>query len=326
MTQKDKKKYNEILEKVGDKEKAQALYLRWKCLTDLYFLGTQVFGWERSTDKSGKRKRVDPKFHRWLAGLLEREEDKLILLPRGHLKSTWVKARIVQRILQCPNIRIGLFSVSARLVEQQLADIKMLICTPLLMRLFPDLIPNPGKDYRNWEKSTANMLTVRRDPGLGKVPQEPQVLALGSLAKITGMHIDEVYADDIIDPSTVTTVEQMRKSEDWWAFMQSILEIGGITTLIGTFYHYADLYNKIIRDMQFHKKNIFVRAAIENGKILYSSWFRHKDFERIKKRQGNYIFNCQYLLNRFRKRIRFSRPRSRRSWICPSRSTRITSR
>lgn len=299
MTFAEEKKYKELLSSVnGDETKAFDLWLRWKCLTDLYFLGCKIFGWEKSIDKTGKRKRVDPSFHRWLAHLLQKPEDKLILLPRGHLKSTWVKAAIVQDILRNPNIRIGLFSVSSRLVEQQLADIKRMFCTPLLLRLFPDIIPKPGKDYKNWQKSTADLLTIKRDKtSQSGALQAEQITALGSGAKITGMHIDKAYVDDIIDPSTVTTAEQMKKSEEWWEYIQSVLEIDGITTMVGTHYHWNDLYAKIIREKQFKRRNIYKRSAIENGKVLYSSWFTLEDFEKIKKRQSNYIFSCQYLLN-----------------------------
>lgn len=223
--------------------------------------------------------------------------DKLILVPRLHLKTTWVKLEIIRQILINPNIRIGLFSVTSRLVEQELRDIKVMLCNPALRELFPDIIPRPGKEYRNWEKSTANELTTRRDPSLGKPPQESQVTALGSGATIVGMHIDMAFCDDIIDPSTVTTVEQMKKTEDWWAYIQSVCELGAPITITGTFYHYNDIYNKIIRDRHFPKNRIFIRKAIENNKILYKSWFTFKDLDKIKKRQGNRIFANQYMLN-----------------------------
>jgi hypothetical protein len=221
----------------------------------------------------------------------------MILVPRLHLKTTWVKLEIIRQILINPNVRIGLFSVTSRLVEQELRDIKVMLCNPALRELFPDIIPDPGKEYRNWDKSTANELTTRRDSSLGKPPQESQVTALGSGATIVGMHIDMAFCDDIIDPSTVTTAEQMKKTEDWWAYIQSVCELGAPITMTGTFYHYNDIYNKIIRDRHFPKSRIFIRKAIENNKLLYKSWFTFKDLDKIKKRQGNRIFANQYMLN-----------------------------
>ena len=287
----------DLLEQLdGDAEKATHFYIRWKCLTDLFFLGSEVLGWGKSTDSSGRRKRVDPVFHRWLANLLQQENDKLLLVPRLHLKTTWVKARIAQRIVQNPNIRIGLFSENPRVVKGSLKHIKAILAQ--MQPFFPDIIPVPGKDYKNWAKSTENELTIKRDPSLGYVPEEmPQITALGAGAEVTGLHVDEIYADDPISKDTVTTAEQIEKSLDWWRFMQSVLEMGGLTTMTGTFYHYNDLYNTIIQEGHFPKKNIYIRPAVENGEILYKTWFTHKMLERLKKIQGNYIFSCQYMLN-----------------------------
>ena len=90
--------------------------------------------------------------------------------------------------------------------------------------------------------------------------------------------------------------------------MQSIVELDAEICMTGTFYHYSDLYNKIIRENQFSKNEIHIRRAIENGKVLYKSWFRMKDLMKIKQRQGNYIFNCQYLLNPIPKEDQFFPP------------------
>jgi hypothetical protein len=269
--------------------------LQYKCLTDLYFLGTEIFGWK--TAKEGWRRRVDPVFHKWVAWVLSLDEDVMALLPRGHLKSTWVKAKIVQDIIRNPDIRIGLFSVASRLVEQELADIKRLLATPLLRRLFPDIIPDPGKDFGGWDKSTATQLTVYREKNTGKSLQSEQVTALGSGSHIAGFHVDKAYLDDIIDPTTVTTAAMMQKTEEWWGYINSVLEVTGTITIIGTRYHYSDIYGKILKERHFKPKNIFVRKAIENGTPIYSTWFTKEDLDKIRKRQSNYVHNCQYYQN-----------------------------
>lgn len=269
------------------------LFLRHKALTDLFFLGYEILGWKNA--KLGKRRRIDPKFHKWLAGKIQLPGDKLILVPRLHLKTTWIKLRIIQMILENPNIRIGLFSVTTNLVEDELADIKRMLDNPILVELFPEIVPRREKLDRSWEKSTHDQLTLKRDPRLGKIPQEPQIRVVGVGSKITGMHFDVAFVDDILDDSTTQTPDAMRKTEAWWAYVQSIFELDCETTMTGTFYHYSDLYNKIIREKQF--KHIYIRKAIENGKIIYSSWFTQAHLDRIRKRQGQYIFNCQYLLD-----------------------------
>jgi predicted phage terminase large subunit-like protein len=280
-------------------DEASTQFLRHKALTDLFYLGYEILGWKDAKSPTRRRKRIDPTFHRWLARRIQAPGDKMIMVQRLALKTTWIKLRIVQLLLNNPYLRIGLFSVSARLVEQELAAIKMLFASRELRDLFPDLIPDPGKEYKNWEKSNASQLTVFRPRVEGvRIPDEPQIIAVGSLAKITGMHLDYLFPDDIIDKDSVATADQMEKSEDWWAFMQSILEIEGETCMTGTFYHYADLYNKIIKEGQFKRKNIHIRSCYDiHGEPTYKAWFTKRDLEKIRRRQGEYIFNCQYRLD-----------------------------
>ena len=122
MTRNEEKQYQAILEEIDDPDKAKMLYLRWKCLTDLYFLGTKIFNWE-SARYGNRRKVIYAPLHRWMAGLIEKEEDKLIIVFRKALKTTWIKCGIVRSVLKYPNRRRGLFSSTPRLVEHALADI-----------------------------------------------------------------------------------------------------------------------------------------------------------------------------------------------------------
>ena len=279
----------------GDKKMAFDYWLRWKIKTDLFFFGNEVMGWRYACSKDRKRWRVDPKLHRWLANILMLVGDKLIQVPRLHLKTTWVKLDIMRLILINPLIRILLSSVTTRLVRRELADIKRMFATPILLRLFKQQIPEPGNDYKNWEKSTMDELTIKRDHSLGKVPQESQITVVGADTRITGFHFEQGFFDDPVDDSTVRTAEQMLKSEEWWEFMQPILETDAEITWTCTPYHYNDLSAKIIKERQIEK--IFHRSNIENGKPIYKSWFTLKDFEKLKKRMGSYNYSCQIECN-----------------------------
>lgn len=294
MTKKEKAKYRQFLHAHnGDEQSATHTYVKWKCLTDLYFLSSEVLGLRKATE--GQRKRWDPRFHRWMAKILERPHDTLLLVPRGHMKSTMVKVRIVQMILQNPMIRIGLFSRTSGLVEEQLNDIKNMLQTSLLRHYFPDLIPDPGKRWSGWQRATANELTLKRDPEWGRIPQESQVEAWGAGATITGRHYDVVVFDDILNEQSCSTPEQIRKVRDFYSYVQSIKEPDGFEYVIGTRYHYGDLYGTIIKENWFGNR-VFVRSAIEDGKPIYS-FFTLKMLDKIKKRQGPFEWSCQYMNN-----------------------------
>lgn len=303
MTAQEERKLDELRRECQDEEghvdedMAFRLWLRWKALTDLYFLGAEILGWRNSVSKNRKRRRVDAKLHGWLCALLQQDKDSLILIPRLHLKSTWVKLRIVQLILRDPNVRILLMSVTGRLVQSHLRDIKEWLASPVILELFPEL-PHPGENYSGWEKSTASELIVKRFLERGNMPSGPQILAVGMGARIVGFHADYAFLDDIIDDSTVTTAEQMMKSRTFWALLQPILETDAVVVITGTRYHPNDLYYTIIREKHFDSKRVFVRTCRErdkdgNPQPIYASWYSHEDLIRLERRMGAYLFNCQ---------------------------------
>lgn len=297
LTKKEQEQYYQFLDEFGNEDLAFMQYTRWKVLTDLFWFGYEFFGWKNAIDPRNKRrKRIDTVFHKWLAAQIQQPGDKLILVPRLHLKSTWVKLDIVRNVLLNPNARIGLFSVASRLVEKELVEIKHMFSRPELRELFPDIVPDPGKEFRGWQKCTANELTLKRDSSDGeKIHQESQITVLGSGARMAGLHMDKAYLDDIVDQDSVKTPELIKKTLEWWGYIQSIMELGAEYTITGTRYGRFDLYSTLMAENQV--EHVVVRKAIEDGKVLYSSWFTKKELAKIKRRQGNHIFSCQYLLD-----------------------------
>jgi len=189
VTSRDQAKYNEFVKKYGEEKvpsqkldvtKAKYEFMRWKCLTDLYYLGTEVLGLGK------QRRKVYPKFHRWLCHVMSLDGDKMIIVPRKHAKTTWMKAYCVQRILRSAGkLRIMLLSKTELLSALNLASIKRFFALPLVRALFPEVVPDPGKDYKNWAKSTTNELRLKDD--INSVSNEPQIIALGSAAKTAGL-------------------------------------------------------------------------------------------------------------------------------------------
>jgi hypothetical protein len=284
------RKYEELLKAHKDEAKAEWYWLRWKCLTDLYWLGTEVLGLAK------EKKRVYPRFHRWLCQQLSLEDNKMILVPRKHAKTTWVKVRIVQEILQSAGaIRILFLARTERLVIYSLASIKRFLSNELLRKLFPEVLVDPGKDYKNWVKSTTNELVIKENPEA--VSNEPQIMALGSAAAFTGTAVDRIYLDDYIDEETCRSASKMDKAVEDWRYLQPLLDAGATICITGTFYHYNDLYNMIIREKHFPRNRVFVRKAVENGKILYPTMFNQKKLDNLKRILGPYIFSCQYMLD-----------------------------
>jgi hypothetical protein len=290
LTTVDRRKLNEYLDEFGDDEGIDN-FMRYKCRTDLYYLVSDILGWENATRGKGKKntKLLDPRFHRWLAGKLEGDQDVLIMVPRGHLKSAFVKAKIIQEILKDPYVRIGFFSITQTFVEQQLATVKRFLRTPLLMRLFPDIIGDPDK----WQKNTQNSLTMSRAER-PDAPEGEQIRVWGVENAVTGNHTDINFYDDLVNKTTVRTVEMIEKTHEWYSGAQPILEPEGREVMIGTPYHYSDLYHSVMDDELFD--HVYVRQIKESGKFIYR-WFTEKRFNKATRKMTAYDIQSQYFCN-----------------------------
>ena len=84
MSEPDEAKFASIMANAdGDPKVAFDYWLRWKILTDLFFFGNEVMGWRYACSKRNypeenrRRYRVDPDLHRWLAAILQQEENML---------------------------------------------------------------------------------------------------------------------------------------------------------------------------------------------------------------------------------------------------------
>jgi hypothetical protein len=291
VTETETKKYKEFLEQTKDENEAATLWVKWKCLTDLFFLGYDILGMKEAKDKRG-RALVDPVFHRWLAGVLSTNEDVMCIVPRRHMKTSWVKIKLIQNILRDPFIRQALYSSTADLLEQELASIKRMLTNPRLIQLFPEVLIDPGPKGTGWQVNRANQLTVWRDPkGSISPPQECQIEVFGIGGNPIGKHFDVHIYDDLVTDKNSQTMEQLNKTREWYGYIQGVLEPGGQEIYIGTPYHYEDLTNFIRKEKIFD--NIYIRPVEENGKFIYS-YFNQKIMDRLRKRMTPYQVSCQY--------------------------------
>jgi hypothetical protein len=262
------------------------LWGRWKCMTDLFYFGAEVMGLREARDRKSKRLRLDPIIHRQMARHFESDEYTLQLWPRGSMKSCWLKFAIIQQLLIDPMMRQGLWTKTATLARKELKAIASFLEHPIIRYYFPEIPPR-----KQWIKDTADAITVWRPKDADYTPQEAQIEVWGVGGAAVGHHYDRHWYDDILDDKTIKTSEQIEKLEDWWRHVQSIKEVSAVEKMIGTRYHYHDLYGRIIEEKYFDK--VVTKRAIVDGKSMYS-FYTLKDLERIKKIQGEYIFSCQY--------------------------------
>lgn len=324
MTSHEKKVYEECLEKAKEEDfwklepfahlkdmpledKGMWLWMRWKATTDLFFLGYEILGWKNARHRKSRKKVIDPGFHRRMAQQMDKEQDSLLLFPREHLKSSWLRLKIVKNILENPFTRNGLWSLTQTLARDMLKHIKGILCEQVLQDLFPEICV-PRKE---WEQDNADVLTMSRSKFLqefyGDSPNpEAQIEVWGVGSSVTGKRYDAMFYDDILDRETTRSATRMDNTRIWWTSMQPIQSYGAVEKMVGTPYHFHDLYAEIIDEEYFPV--VERTPAIVGGKVLYS-YFTKKRLEVLRKRMGDYEFSCNYLLD--------VRPSSHRMFVPP---------
>lgn len=165
--------------------------------------------------------------------------NKLIMLPRGHLKSHIVATWCAWVITRHPEITILYLSATAGLAETQLYAIKNILGSSVYMRYFPEYI-NPQEGKR--DKWSATMLSVdhprRRQEGI----RDATISTAGLTTNTTGWHADVVVSDDLVIPENAYTEDGRESVSKKSSQFTSIRNAGGFTLACGTRYHPNDIY------------------------------------------------------------------------------------
>lgn len=297
------------LDHITSLEELQELHLavmeqeRRRGLEDLYFFNKYILNY----------KDMEPKTHKPLCMFLDyksKKRKKMIQLPRGVFKSSMVTIGYsIREAAKNPNIRILIDNEVYANSKAFLREIKSHIDDPTIQEYYPQLTPNKMIN----DGFTENSVIVK---GRTKHMKEPTISCAGVDQIKVGMHYDLIIMDDLVSNRNVGNKEQIAKVIDHYKLALSLLEPDGILIIIGTRYHYADLYG-YITDNEYDSFDHFVVPATlkqEHAEFLNLNFpelghtYREGDLifpERLtpeflaeqKKSQGTYIYNCQYELD-----------------------------
>lgn len=176
-----------------------------------------------------------------------RKQNQLALIPRAHKKSHCAAVKAAWDITRNPCITILYISATSELAEAQLYAIKNILESDIYQLLWPEMIK---KDEGQREKWTNREIIV--DHPLRKIEgvRDMTIAARGVTSNITGLHCDSIYLDDLVVPGNAYTNEGRNKVERLYSQLASIKNTGSTTTIVGTRYHPADLYNALINIKQ----------------------------------------------------------------------------
>ena len=235
-------------------------------------------------------KEMRPEPHRLMCDSVERGgKTQLHLWPRGHFKSTMITVGYtLLSIAKNPNIRILIANATLANSKSFLREIKgHLERNEKLRSIIGDQV---SKD----EKWTETEIIVK---GRTKNLKEPTIQCAGVGQGLASQHYDLIIGDDLVNELTVTTPEQIQKTIDWYKMAHSLLEPDGQTILIGTRYHFADIYGWIIKEFPDEYHPEIHSVYNEDGSLIFPSRFTPEIIDRLRRKQGSYMFNCQYLNN-----------------------------
>lgn len=165
--------------------------------------------------------------------------NKLIMMPRAHLKSHQVATTAAWLIVRHPEITMLYLSATAELAQSQLYDIKNILDSANFRRYFPEYVhPDVGKREK-WS-STSIMIDhpKRKKEGI----RDATIKTAGLTTNTTGWHADVILADDIVVPDNAYTEEGRDSVAKAVSQFTSIRNTGGFTLACGTRYHPADIY------------------------------------------------------------------------------------
>lgn len=166
--------------------------------------------------------------------------NKLMLLPRGHLKSHMVATWAAWMITRHPEITILYVSATAGLAITQLYAIKNILTSSTYTRYYPEYIhPQEGKREK-WSQDAISVDHIqRKHEGI----RDATISTAGLTTNTTGWHADVLIPDDLVVPENAYTEDGRESVAKKASQFTSILNAGGFTLACGTRYHPSDIYS-----------------------------------------------------------------------------------
>lgn len=250
------------------------------CQKRLWFLCQQVL-WANQAQKDWAPVHSELEAHLNLPG-----KNKLILLPRNHLKSAVVtQAWTIQQMLINPEIRILISCNTWENARKFLGAIEKYLAQSYLQMLFGSFI-SP-----HWNQDECTVRQRRQ------ILVAPTWATTGTEKQQTSQHYDLIVNDDLVDEENSRTPELREKVKQVYRNSWDLLEPGGRMVVMGTRKHQDDLYSEILEESGWDK---MVRQAYTDEtrtQVIFPQKFTLETLQNLRKVKGPYYFAAEYLNN-----------------------------
>ena len=173
---------------------------------------------------------------------------KLILMPRGSLKTTMVTiGSTTKRIVENPNSRTLIVSELLKNSKKMLGAVQgQFESNPKLIEMFDNLVPKRDQDKWNDTEMNVTSRTLYQ-------AKEANCTAAGLDVEQTSTHYDRILLDDLMSRNNSQTKEQIEGVIEYVRLVYALLDPGPNAEMIviGTRWHFADLYNYLIEEGKY---------------------------------------------------------------------------
>lgn len=297
---------DELVKIYAEKHRAIDELAKQAYLTNLFAFNQDVLHVEDGGEGTGKRVPLK-EFHRELCDFVETNTDrkKLILMPRGHLKTTVITVGYsLQRIARDPKVRILIANATGAMAEAMLGQIKKHLQYNETFRYYFGDLSTTASTWRD------GMITLPVGEGSYQ-SKEATVIAYGLGGSLVSQHYDVIIVDDPHNRENINTKDQIDKVKQSYRDLLDLLEPGGQLIIIGTRWHDDDLYGQVMDKTNpgSAEFDVFIRQAItnmrlgrepgghykiESGNILWPEKYNYKALSALLNEKGLYEFSCQY--------------------------------
>jgi hypothetical protein len=281
---------------------------RFKSQKSLFYFTRAILGFRKLT----------PYLHKKVCDFIQdpRYKRKLLLLPRGHYKSTiatiayplWlliqedIRMLPVNGSLDDPeraeffrlsypepgrNLTILIANETATGAQHFLDAIKTIIETnQLLQLLFPEIIPDFSKQLKRWNQQ--EMLVPR-----SVSRPEATIETIGVGGAVQGRHYRVQIHDDLIGNNAMNSDAVMRLTKEWLTYSESLFvnPTTDVHVIVGTRWARNDIYETIKKDPRYKVLEI---PALVDGKPIFPEEFSVDFFNAVRAKDPFY-FRSQYM-------------------------------
>ena len=269
------------------------LELRHRVLEDTFLWNKVVMGFADID--------IDP--HYGMCEFLDKQEWKrrLLLAPRGSIKSWNARGWLIQQVCRDPNLRI-LYTMSSEEVAKSASRYidQVFRRNPMLRWLFPDRIP----DFKSSEWGVLHR-TIPRDKEMGE-----STFTFGGIGTgYVGLHFDIIVLDDVIEEEAAQSETVMKTGIEWFSNCEPLLDEinpNAQILIVGTRWHLRDLYSMIMGENKQNTDELVFRAegnssymVMKRSAMEFGKPFWPKNFNEEKLAVKKAALEAQGMLSRY---------------------------